>query len=497
MTIYSLLQQQAAKQPNKTAIIDGQKKISYQDLISLIDQLSNGLSSIGIKKGDRVAFFMEDCYEEVLCYFSCFVVGAIAVPLYEGLRGLDLFYLIEQTSPKIIITSTALTPHLKTIKDPLMDNIPLHQVDSTAENNFSSLLTKHVTAQITTRDETAIALISYTSGSSAKPKGVMHAQQQLIANSNAVIKRFNLTADTVTLVSGLDFNASFCSFLVTTLFVGGTVVISQTNNMAERLAEISKHHITFIFSVPSVCQQLIEAKEHQPDTTHQLTYFVIGGDQYSTDLCKRFYQTFGLHLTVGMGMTETLYQCSMTPSSNKKIGSVGTAMPDVKLKIIDEEGNAIGTNEPGQLCIQSPCMMLGYWQNNTATQAALKDNWLHSGDVGYLDQEGYFWFVDRMKNIILVDHYGQNVSPSEVESVLRLHPTVTDAAVVGKQVDNNGVVCAFVILEADSKTDQQELIDFTKEKLAAYKTPKQIVFLDELPKNARGKLDRKALKKLL
>jgi len=180
----------------------------------------------------------------------------------KSLRSLDLFYLIEQTSPKIIITSTTLTPHLKTIKEPVMEHIPLYQVDSAAEKNFSSLLTKDVTTQIAARDEKTVALISYTSGSSAKPKGVMHAQQQLIANSNAVIKQLNLTADTVTLVSGLDFNASFCSFLMTTLFVGGTVVISQSKNMAERLAEISKYHVTFIFAVPSVCQQLIEAKEH-------------------------------------------------------------------------------------------------------------------------------------------------------------------------------------------------------------------------------------------
>ena len=220
-------------------------------------------------------------------------------------------------------------------------------------------------------DEEAVALISYTSGSSAKPKGVMHAQQQLIANSKAVIKRFNLTTDTVTLVSGLDFNASFSSFLVSTLFAGGTVVISQAENMTERLEEISKHQITFIFAVPSSCHQLLEAKEQKPQTQHNLVHFVIGGDQYSKDLFDRFHQAFGLYLTVGMGMTETLYQCSMDPCSNNKVGSVGKAMPGVKLKIIDENGHNLPANEVGELCISTPCMMLGYWHNPIATQKKL------------------------------------------------------------------------------------------------------------------------------
>tara|TARA_R110000868_G_C10971070_1_gene769935 strand:- start:5213 stop:6658 length:1446 start_codon:yes stop_codon:yes gene_type:complete len=479
MNIFSHLQSITKTSPKKIAITDGDRSFTYADLTTQTQQLAQGFIEQGVAPGDRVVFFLLDSYEEVLCYLASFYCGAIAIPLYENLRGEDLRYMLDQVEPTLIMTSGDLIEHIQPItKAPIFISV-------------EALFAEPKTPMNDEIDTTA--LISFTSGSTAKPKGVMHTQRHIIENCLATQQHFKLDDDVVAQCSSLDFNASFCSILLTVIFVGGTVVIAQSHDADRKLNEIIEHSVTFMFCVPNNCYHLIQAATQRATIKHKLQYCLIGGDASSPELFEHFHQVFGFNLTAGMGMTETLFQCCAPAGDITHIGSAGQPIGDVKFKIIDDNGDKLPANEKGELLIHSPSLTSGYWQNSEATNTAIKAGWLHSGDIGYLDNDNYFYFLDRKKNIIVVE--GDNVTPSEVETILRAHPAIAQVAVIGKPTHKETeAVWAYVNLTPNTTVTEIELIEYASQQLADFKVPTHIVILDQLPTNARGKIDRLALK---
>ncbi len=341
------------------------------------------------------------------------------------------------------------------------------------------------------------ALIAYTSGSTSRPKGVMHSQQQLLANSQSIIDFFQLNSDIKSLSAGLDFNGMLSSIILTTLFIGGTAVISEAKNAVETLDEICEHKINMLFQIPSYYFDLIKAAQLKTLKTTALRFCFMGGDTSTPILFEKFYHAFHLQLISAMGMTETLFQSSMLENDTHPIGSAGKPLPGVVFKIIDPDTQKdLPSNQPGELLIQSAALTLGYWKNIAATKEAIQSGWLYSGDIGYLDEKGYFWFLSRRKNIVVIQ--GNNIAPSEVEKVLCQYPFVEMAVVIGYAIDQqDNALCAFITEKKAGAVIVKDLLTYASSQLADYKVPSKVYVLDQLPRNARHKIDRTALKNLL
>lgn len=494
-----LLSRSANQFGENIALECGEQKYTYNQLNQIVDTLSAHLLELGIVQGDRVAFFLPDSVEEILLYFACFQVGAIAVPLYEGLRGHDLAGIIKAVAPTVLVSSNKLLPYISKINN----NIPMikwiYTIDKQSNNEsvklFSSLLTakEFVAPQVC---EEAIATIFFTSGSTGKPKGAMHAHKNIRCAYQSVAASLNFSDADRALLSHIDFASSLFSMLLPIIFVGGTCVLLTDLTAETELDYFINKGITMHFRVPCFWDQVITLGKNK-SFSHQLRFCLIGGDVIPASIYQRFKEVFKIPLTASMGMTETTFQTINCSEDASKLGSVGKPLGHVELKIVDDDGNVLGPNEVGELLVKSPGSMVGYWNDPAQTQKTMSDGWLHSGDLGYLDEDGYFWFVDRKKNII-VGKLGANISPAAVESVLVSHDDVEEAVVVGiKNGQMQETVCAFVKSKCGRQVDCEELIGYAKSELADYKVPGQIEIVDEFPVNARGKIDRFALKAMV
>lgn len=487
----NILNQAVKTAPHHPAILYRDEVIDYQAFLSHVEKLAAGLMQSGGELGDRVAFFLDDCIEEIWCYYACFKIGAIAVPLYSGLRGQDLSHILHETTPKFIITDANHYPHIKESLSTL-NNMPQCYVIGGQNDlpQYSGVVTFPEIKPNT------IASIFYTSGTTAKPKGVVHTHEQIMANIQNVSILFGINSHDRFLTPGaLDFNANICSIVLPCAYNNATLILLRCFDENKVFEAIAEKKVTIVFMVPSRYTQLIAyAKKHHP-FSHTLRFSVTGGDAPPEGLFEDFKKCFQAPLCLGMGMTETLYQTHNLSTSAEKQGSVGLPLNDIKLKIVDESNNALPAEKTGELLIKSPAGFLEYWGHPEATAETLKEGWVYSGDLGYLDSDGYLWLQGRKKDIIIRE--GDNISPMEVERVIRSYAGIADAAVFGMADKKYGSsIHAFIVTNKNADVNLDQLKTYLESQLADYKVPQTIHIIDSLPVNKRGKLNRFEIIKL-
>lgn len=499
MLLYELFEETLNNKPDKEAFIFKGKSTSYRELDKSMKISARALISLGITCGDRVAIFMGNCVELIELYFACFRVGAIAVPLNHRYQTDEVIYATNHCGAKVLIADSGLFPRVEGIKNSVQSIQRIYVVgveSASGENSWSRILknsSKNVEWPLV--DENDPAMILYTSGSTNKPKGVTHTHNSIFNTclSRKITQR--LKEEDVSLAATAVCHAG-ASIGVTfpTLYSGGTVVLLEKSDPVLFLQALEQYRPTRAVLLPA---QLLDAVEHPKAELVDfscLKEVECGGDQISHDLYEHFKKVAGFELNQLYGLTECEGSCINPPFGLIKRGSIGKPREGVEIRLVHDDGRDIPIGEVGEILIKSNSVMTGYWNDPENTEKTFLNEWLRTGDLGRMDEDGYYYFNGRIKEVIIKG--GSNVAPGEVEEVLDDHPDVIISGVVGTPDPRYGeLIHAFVELKPglDKPPTEEELSSYASKRLAAYKVPDRWTFVEELPRNEVGKIDRRGL----
>jgi long-chain acyl-CoA synthetase len=493
--------------------------------------LGNALKGLGISKGDRVAVQMPNSPEVLSAFPAIYKIGAVVVPLNPLLRPDQAAYIYRDCRAKAILTSSDFvtrvleaqkqTPNLQhvilTDPDDVPGTIPYH--------NIMSRNSDDLTIEQTDNDD--VAAVMYTAGTTGPPKGVMHTHYSLYINA-LFFYEYTLVHRSMTLqlssrainpktlqlnelaqrVSGvnramvslgvLPLSHSFgIAFSNTSNFVGGKTILLRWWNVEEALKAIQTFRVTQMAAVPTMYIQMLEFPELDKYDLSSLEDCQCGAAPLPVEVALRWKKKVGVDIREGWGLTESGATTTGQPGDlTPKYGSIGKCLLKCNtIKVFDEKGQELPPGEQGEIVVKGPTLMKGYWNLPEETAKTVKGGWLYTGDIGYTDEDGYFYVTGRKKDIII--RGGENVSPVEVEDVLLQHPAVAEAGVIGIPDAVYGEeIKAFVIITPGKRVNEEELIAFCRDRLPTFKLPKRVQFVKSLPKNILGKVLRAELRKL-
>jgi fatty-acyl-CoA synthase len=464
---------------------------TYAEMLGRIDRFATVLADGGISSGDRVAYLGLNHPNFFVTMFAAARLGATFVPLNFRLTGPELSFIVDDAGVHTIVADDAHRP----VIDGIRDDIPcqVHLSSEAADDGWAAMdaLLEDAAplAEPVRAGADDVAVIMYTSGTTGRPKGAMLTHANIAWNNVNALHAIDLGADEVALVVAPLFHIGGLN--VTTLLVwqkGGHIVLHRSFDPAAALRAIEEHGITNMFGVPAMYLFMSQMPGFDGTDLSSVRVFVVGGAPCPEPLIEQ-YLAKGAPFAQGYGLTETAPMATflLPRDALAKVGSAGQPPMYTDVVCLDEDGRPVAAGEPGEICIKGPNVMAGYWNRPDATAEAIDaDGWFHSGDLGYLDDEGYLYVVDRLKDMVISG--GENVYPAEVESVLQGHPAVADVAVVGLPDERWGEAVTAIVVPSGEAPTLDELRDFAGAQLARYKLPTRLQVVDELPRNPAGKI---------
>jgi long-chain acyl-CoA synthetase len=500
----------ARQYPSRTALTFEGRKISYRELDALSTALAASLKSLGLERGDAAALLLNNCPEFVIAYFGIVKAGAAAVPLNTFLAAPEIDYILSDCKAEILVTSSEFKDKVAglpgTVKviyccgegsefDGLISgrNYFLNPSPVSGRGAGGEGCIDYPDAE---EDEPAAIL--YTSGTTGKPKGAVLTHKNLLSNAGACVEMFKVTRKDRFLLFLPMFHAfSFMVCLLLPITVGARVIILKSvKPFSKVIKAVVFGRATFFIAIPPV-YSLLSAKRF-PRLIFRflpLRICVSGAAPLPSDTIARWDGNYPVPLLEGYGLTEASPVVSCNPLDGvRKPGSVGVPLPGIEVRIISEEGSQSPTGQVGEIAVRGPNVMRRYLNAREESEDALRDGWLFTGDLGYLDKDGYIFIVDRKKDLII--SHGMNIYPREVEEALYAHPAVRQAAVVGvKDAGRGEVPKAFVSVHEGHSVTEKELKTFLRERLASFKLPRHVELMDNLPTTPTGKILKKELRK--
>lgn len=499
------LAEQSQLNQEKEAIVYHDQRISYGQLNKMIDKLANGLKQLGILPGDRVLLATENCPEFIISYYAIIKLRGIVVPLNPHYTMNEFSIIMLDALPTAVITNSQLVPAFQKLSAEINITHGIiatgYQGGDRGVQSFEKILDSG--ADTFQPDKTAsrhdVIELMYTSGTYGTPKGAMLTQHNLYRNALTFAQWGKITpGDRSLLIAPAHHAAAQTCVMNTTLLVGATLVVHDGWKGPKPLLEaIQNERITFYFGPPTMYALLVKYQEVNKYDLSSWRLAFTGAAPTPPDVFKSFEEKFGLKLIEGYGLTETSPVVTAMPVDGLyKAGSIGLPIPGVEVKIVDYEDREVSVNQVGEIVVRGHNVMKGYYNRPEETNWVMRNGWFHTGDLGYKDSDGYFYIVDRKKDLII--RGGLNIHPREIEEVLYSHPMIFDAAVIGVSDPIMGEeVMAFVLLREGSQAAPEEIQEFCSDKLARYKIPKYIRFVENLPKTTSGKLLRGELRKML
>ena len=481
--------QRAARDPSGACLEDQVRALDNAAFAAAVTGLTRQLRVLGVEAGDTVAVLLPNCAELVVAMFAAWAAGAALTPANPALTDDELLYQLYDSTSVLLIgderagraAATAGIRHLEASTifsgDPAGPVSPATSPPAASTDDY--------------------ALVIYTSGTTGRPKGVLLDHASLTVMSAALIDTLSLgPADASLLVLPLFHVNGLVVSVLSTLRAGGRVVVAPKFEVSGFWELVEAKRPTYFSAVPTI-YALLEARTTRPVDTSSLRFAICGAAPMSADLIGRFEQHFGVVIIEGYGLSEGTVASTINPVTGpRKPGTVGVALPGQEVVIMSPAGEILPAGERGEVVIRGANVMRGYLGQPEATATVLRDGWLHTGDVGYLDEDGYLVLVDRIKDMII--RGGENIYPKEIEETLYRHPAVLEAAVVGRPDPVLGEIpVAFVSLRPGRAATPAELTEHCRESLAAYKVPKEIRTLTQLPKNSVGKLVKGLLRESL
>jgi len=504
MNIAKNLEGARREYPDKQALLFEGQSFTYQQLDELSSRAANVLRTLGIDRGDRVALYLPNIPSLITLYFGIQKIGAVAVTINTGLKSDEVAFIVEDSRATLLVTTATLHSEAPTVGFACLQHILLaeddtveNSVENSAENSAESLSLPALLASATAEapavpmmpNEPAVLL--YTSGTTGFPKGAMLSQGNLCSNVESCVKTLALQAtDRVLLFLPLFHNFGQNAAMHPCFAVGATLILQRQFTVASVLQAITAHAVTTFYGVPTIYTFLLE--EATPKEMQSIQRYISAAANLPQEIGNRWFERYGCMIQEGYGLSETSL-VTFNHAPQYKPGSVGTPLAGITIKIMDNNGAEMLAGELGEIVVQGPNVMLGYWQRAADTARVLQHGWFHTGDIGYVDSDGYLTIVDRVKDMINVA--GQKVYPSEVENVLYQHPAVAEAAVyqipdavLGEQV------CASVVLNAEETVEATEIFALCRARLADFKVPTTLIFDAELPKGRTGKILKRVLR---
>lgn len=512
LNLASALVNSTSNYANKTAIVFGEQKFTYSQINAISNMIANGLTNKGIKKGDKVALSMLNLPYFPMIYYGILKTGAVVVPLNVLLKRDEIEYHLKDSDSKAYFSFVG-TPELKMgeeayagfnqanscehfflVLPPGMES-PIPGVE-TLDTLMKDQSPAFQMVQTLPNDP---AVILYTSGTTGHPKGAELSHNNIHSNAMASTILLSSTLDDVHCIA-LPLFHSFGQTVQLNLgiLMGNTLVLIAKFTPDAVLSAFQNEGVTHFAGVPTMYWAMLnypKADEFDLEKiSNTLKLGVSGGSAMPVEVMTQFTKKFKIKILEGYGLSETAPVASFSRSDLEfKAGSVGVPIRGVEMMISDPEGNPVKTGETGEILIRGPNIMRGYYNKPEATKKVFEGGWFHSGDVGKQDEDGYYYIVDRMKDMII--RGGFNVYPREIEEVMMTHPKVSLVAVVGEQDNQYGEeVAAYVVLKDNQEAAPDEIRDWCKEKMAAYKYPRKVYIKDMLPMTATGKILKRVLR---
>jgi long-chain acyl-CoA synthetase len=491
---------------NKPAYYFMDQPTTYTELNAMVTKFASGLSELGVQKGDHIALLLGNSPHFIIAYYGAMRLGATVIPVNPIYTPDEIGYILHNGDVKAVIALDLLSPLVEAVHDKLNSVEHFIICDSKGSDEIPSYpyekmksFTKVISTGINTFvgpeiNEEDVAVILYTSGTTGKPKGAMLTHKNLYSNARDTADYLGMD-QTDRVVTTLPMFHVFCLTVALNapLISGATLLIVPKFSPAEIFRLVKKYEATIFAGVPTMYNFLYQFPEETATDFSTVRLCISGGSSLPVALLHNFENKFNVVISEGYGLSEASPVTCFNPHDRpRKAGSIGTSIINVENKIVNELGEDLPVGEVGELAVRGPNVMKGYYKMPEETEAVLRNGWLHTGDLAKMDEEGYFYIVDRKKDMIIVG--GFNVYPREVEEVLYNHPSVIEVAVVGIPDPNQGeAVQAFVVTKDPSLTTDA-VRAYCAHHLAKYKLPVSIEFLEELPKNTTGKILRRSLK---
>ena len=486
--ITELLQQRTAAAPDKTFLFSeaDKRQFTYEEFAAAVRRAAGMLAARGIRKGDVVSLLLPNSAEYIIAYFACWELGALAGPVNGHLKEQEIGYVVSNSESKLMLVNSEFLSKVEGIEIPRV----VFDDERKASHGFDGLEGRDHIA----RDDEAI--IIYTSGTTGKPKGCLLTHGNVIANARQISQwlGFTETDRLLTMMPLFHMNAVSVTTM-SALYAAGSTVVSEKFSASRFWNIISDYQVTSFGSVATMLSMLLAT---YPDgvpaglKTDQLRFAMCGSAPVPAEVLRRFEKTFNCLVVEGYGLSESTCRSTFNPpDQRRRPGSCGLPIGN-EMRVVDEDDRDVPEGELGEIVLRGENILKGYFKNEAATATAFRNGWFHTGDIGYRDVDGFYYIVDRKSDMII--RGGENIYPREIDEVLYQHPQIATAAVIGIPDELYGEdVAAIVVLKPEAQLSEADVIEFCKARLADYKCPKTVRFVDDIPKGPTGKLLKREL----
>ncbi|MHB1167135.1 MAG: long-chain-fatty-acid--CoA ligase [Carboxydocellales bacterium] len=506
ISMTEVLYQRAKDYPDNTAIIFADQQINYRTLAGMVSALANALQNQGIQKGDRIALMMPNCPQFVIAYFAIFQVGGIVVQTNPMYLERELEYQLKDSGAKGIMLLDMLLPRILAVQANTQVNLvisaafgPRQETLPEGVLDFGELMKKYPgqPTPVVVDNRNDVVLLQYTGGTTGSSKGVMLTHSNLMANMLQVKEWFLGQGPGQECIMGVlpffhVFGMTACMNFA--IYEASSMILHPRFDAKAVLDSVIKYKPTVFPAVPTMYVALNNHPETKAAGMGDIRICMSGGAALPIEVLEQFESLTGGTLVEAYGLSETSPAALSNPIKGiRKPGSIGIPFPDTEYFIADlETGEPVPMGMPGEIVVRGPQVFKGYWQRPEETAAVLKEGWFFTGDIGRMDEDGYCFIIDRKKDLIISG--GFNIYPRDVEEVIYEHPKVLEVAVVGHPDSYLGEkVMAYVVAKPGETITAEEVITFCRDKMAAYKVPREVEFLKEIPKSAVGKILRRLL----
>lgn len=480
--------------PEKSAIIFEGRAISYRELNHVVNKLANALKAHGIQQGDRIALYLPNIPEFALCYFASLKIGAIAVSVNPMLKSYELNHILNDSGAILIFTIGELVSNLVLKDYPTLKHVVICEGESygypTLPRWIENASDEYRATDMNPEDPAALL---YTSGTTGFPKGATLTHGNITSNMWSTVHHCGFGMEDRMILFLPMFHVFGQNFIMNgTVCAGGTLVLHRRFIPDKVLDSIQRDRVTMFFAVPTIYIHLLNMDLSKYDLS-SIRYEFSAASTMPREISSQWTKQFKRPVYEGYGLTECSPFACYNHDFKHKFGSIGTPIENFEIKICNQDDQELPYGEWGEICIRGPGVMKGYWNRPEETQKALRNGWLHSGDTGLMDDEGYVYIVDRVKDMINVA--GFKIWPAEIEQFLYTHPAIQEVAVYGVPHPEKGeIVKAAIVLKGNVSITGEEILAFCKKNLAAYKVPAAVNFVKELPKSATGKILKRVLR---
>jgi acyl-CoA synthetase (AMP-forming)/AMP-acid ligase II len=498
--------------PDQEIMVFGDRRQTYQETTTRVQRLASALGAVGISKGDRVAVLDTNSSQSIEAYFAASMLGAVFVPLSYRAGADELEYMITTAGARVLMVGDRYLPLVARLRDRLWcvtqyvsmaslqpDMVGFEELIAQASGDASE-------AEV---DEDDVNILLYTSGTTGRPKGVMLTYGDFVAYVCGNTELADGTPRGATLLCVPLYHIAGITSMMTSVFTGRALVILRQFEPREWLEAVQRDHITHAFLVPTMLKRVLDHPDFHRYSCSSLEVLGYGAAPMPLPVIRRAIAMFPptVSFVNAFGQTETTATVTMllpedhrldgTPQEIerklRRLSSIGRPLPDVEVRVVDPEGAEVARGEIGEITVRTPRMMKGYFSQGDATAQTIVAGWLHTRDMGWMDEDGYLYLAGRKDDLII--RGGENISPTEVEAILHTHPAIEEAAIIGMpDVDWGERVMAIVVPKVGSALTAEEVIDWCHQRLASFKKPDIVRFVGELPRNPLGKVLRKDLR---